>query len=62
MDKEDLCVAKLCAYREKDLNFVAALIAANLVNPDLIAARLPTIPLEHAAAIQRALTWLDSVR
>ena len=25
LDKEDLCAAKLCAYREKDLNFVAAL-------------------------------------
>jgi hypothetical protein len=25
LDKEDLCVAKLCAFREKDQNFVAAL-------------------------------------
>ena len=27
LDKEDLCVAKLCAFREKAQNFVAALLA-----------------------------------
>lgn len=32
LDKEDLCVAKLCAFREKDRNFVAALLEARLVN------------------------------
>jgi hypothetical protein len=32
LDKEDLCVAKLAAFREKDRNFVAALLEAN---PDL---------------------------
>jgi hypothetical protein len=26
LDKEDLCVAKLCAFRETDQNFVAALV------------------------------------
>jgi len=30
LDKEDLCVAKLCAFREKDRNFVAALLEAGL--------------------------------
>ena len=62
LDKEDLCVAKLAAFREKDRNFVAALLAAGLVSPDLIAGRLPTVLSEHALAIERALTWLDSVR
>jgi hypothetical protein len=28
LDKEDLCVAKLCALREKDRNFVTALLRA----------------------------------
>jgi hypothetical protein len=32
LDKEDLCVAKLCAFREKDRNFVDALIANGLVD------------------------------
>ncbi len=30
LDPEDLCVAKLCAHREKDLNFVRALHAAGV--------------------------------
>ena len=32
LDKKDLCVAKLAAFREKDRNFVAALLEANLVD------------------------------
>jgi hypothetical protein len=36
VDKEDLCVAKLCALREKDQNFVAALLDASLVDADVI--------------------------
>jgi len=44
LDKEDLCAAKLVALREKDRNFVAALLKANLVDANLIASRLRTIP------------------
>ena len=44
LDKQDLCVAKLCALREKDENFVDALITANSVDPHLIAMRLGTVP------------------
>jgi hypothetical protein len=32
LDKEDLCVAKLSAFREKDQNFVAALVRHALVD------------------------------
>jgi hypothetical protein len=60
LDKEDLCVAKLCALREKDQNFVAALLDAGLVDAAIIAARLATVPARHAPAAQRALTWLDA--
>lgn len=35
--------AKLVAFREKDRNFVAALIEAGLVEPDVIVARLSTV-------------------
>lgn len=56
----DLCVAKLVAFREKDRNFVAALLEANLVDADLIAARLSTVPPEHAGAVEQARTWLGS--
>jgi hypothetical protein len=59
LDKEDLCVAKLAAFREKDRNFVAALIEASLVDASLIASRIATVPPEHLAATERALAWLN---
>jgi hypothetical protein len=58
LDKEDLCVAKLCAFREKDQNFVAALIDAGLVDPGVITARLATVPTEHRPDAERGLAWL----
>jgi hypothetical protein len=61
LDKEDLCVAKLCAFREKDRNFVAALLEAGLVDAVLIAARMSTVPNEHALKTERALAWLESL-
>lgn len=60
LDKNDLCVAKLVAFREKDRNFVAALLQADLVDAELITARIRTIPREHTAASEAALGWLDS--
>lgn len=58
LDKEDLCVAKLCALREKDQNFVDALIAADLVDPQVIATRLAAVPEHYRRASQRAAAWL----
>jgi hypothetical protein len=58
IDKEDLCVAKLCAFREKDQNFVAALLDAGLVNSGVIAERLPLVPDRYRSAVERALSWL----
>jgi hypothetical protein len=60
LDKEDLCVAKLTAFREKDRNFVSALLSAKLVNADEIASRLRTIPQNHTTAREAALAWLSS--
>lgn len=60
LDKEDLCVAKLCALREKDQNFVAALLDAGLLDAEVIAKRLPTVPEPHHPAAQRALAWLTA--
>jgi hypothetical protein len=57
LDKEDLCVAKLCALREKDENFVDALITANLVDPQVIATRLRTTSQRHREAAERAAAW-----
>ena len=58
LDKEDLCVAKLCALREKDRNFVRALLDADLVDVDVITRRLPSVPAKHHQSARNALTWL----
>lgn len=55
-------VAKLCAFREKDLNFVAALLDAQLVDGDVITTRLRSLPTTHRVATGRALAWLASRR
>lgn len=60
LDKEDVCVAKLCAFREKDRNFVAALIEADLVDPDEIARRLATVEARHQPSAAAALHWIGS--
>lgn len=47
LDPADLCVAKLCAGREKDRAFVAALFSAGLVDRKVVRRRLGNMPLEH---------------
>jgi len=61
LDKEDLCVAKLCAFREKDQNFVSALLGAGLVDPGVIAARLATVPERYRPSAAAAAEWLGSL-
>jgi hypothetical protein len=60
LDKEDLCVAKLCALREKDQNFVSELLLAGLVDSAMITTRLTTVPERHQPAAERATGWLTS--
>jgi hypothetical protein len=60
LDKEDLCVAKLCALREKDQNFVAELLGAGLVDSGVIAARLATVPERYRPGSERGAEWLAS--
>lgn len=59
LDKEDLCVAKLCALREKDRNFVAALLDAQLVDSSVIIERLAAVADPHLERAERALKWLE---
>jgi hypothetical protein len=59
LDKEDLCVAKLCALRTKDQNFVAALLDEGLVDVAIIARRIPTVPDRYQLNVERALIWLE---
>jgi hypothetical protein len=58
LDKEDLCVAKICAFREKDRVFVRDLIGAGLVDRDVIAARLDLVADRFAASAANAHGWL----
>lgn len=60
LDKEDLCVAKLCAFREKDRNFVAALLQANLIDVGTILERLSAVEDRHHESANRASSWLRS--
>jgi hypothetical protein len=62
LDKEDLCVAKLCALREKDQNFVTALLDTGLVDAEIITERLTAVPTMHRPAAERALAWLAARR
>jgi hypothetical protein len=62
LDKEDLCVAKLCAFREKDRNFVAALLHTQLVDVQTILTRLSRVQTRHRAAADRATAWCESAR
>jgi hypothetical protein len=60
LDKEDLCVAKLCAFREKDRNFVAALLEAGLVDAGVILERLLSVEERRRPDADRAVAWLES--
>jgi len=55
LDPVDLCVAKLCAGREKDRAFVAALFEAQLVHREAVRAHLEQMPIEHAAVAAAVL-------
>jgi len=54
LEPHDLCVAKLIALREKDANFVAALIQAEIIEPSLLAQRLHHLSPQHDGAARRA--------
>jgi hypothetical protein len=58
LEKSDLCVAKLCAFREKDRNFVKALLDAGLVDAAVLAVRLDMVPAAHRDKAEIATTWL----
>lgn len=62
LDKHDLCVAKLCAFRAKDREFVGALLSARLVDRGVIAERLPTVVARYSVAAEKAVEWLHSWR
>ena len=60
LDVHDLCAAKLCAGREKDLNFVGALLAANLVDLQTLKERVRSVDARYLAPAARATQWLTT--
>jgi hypothetical protein len=61
LNAEDLCAAKLCAFREKDQNFVAALVRSALVDRETILTRLATVDERYRSAAEQADSWLRSL-
>lgn len=61
LDVHDLCAAKLCAHREKDLNFVVALLRAGLVDSRVLADRLRGVPQTHRTEAERASQWVTGM-
>jgi hypothetical protein len=58
LDPHDLCAAKLVAGREKDMNFVGALIHARLIHREVLRERLLSISGTYPDGTIRALNWL----
>ena len=56
-----LCGAKLCAFREKDQNFVAALVRPALVDRRTILTRLSGVDERYRPAAEVAASWRRSL-
>jgi hypothetical protein len=52
---------KLCAFREKDRDFVGALVRADIVSVQTLRRRLDTVPGIDPIALARARGWLGTL-
>jgi hypothetical protein len=60
LDKEDLCVAKLCAFRERTRISSPRCSRPASSIPGVIAARLVTVPVQYRPSAAHAAEWLES--
>jgi hypothetical protein len=60
LEPHDLVASKLVAYREKDQEFAAALIAARLVDPQTLRDRVSLLPISDSDR-QRLHDWITAV-
>lgn len=60
LERHDLVVAKLAAFREKDVRFVTELAAVGLINVQVARERLDSTAL-HPLARQRASELLENL-
>lgn len=57
LEPHDLAASKLVAYREKDIEFVAALVAARLIEPATLSRRVEALPIGE----EKRAVLLDTV-
>lgn len=60
LEPHDLVASKLAAWREKDLEFAAALITAGLVDPQVLCERVSLLPVRDSDR-QRLRDWVTAV-
>ena len=61
IEPHDCILAKLVRFDEKDVNFSYAMVRAELVDLDILAARVGTLPA-HPAVIERIRRWIEGMR
>ena len=61
LEPHDCVLAKLVRFDEKDVNFAVALVRAGLIDLDILADRVGTLPA-HPAVIERIRNWIDAMR
>jgi len=59
---EDIALSKLCAGREKDLEWVSAAHDAGFIDLDRMAVRVPELPGSTAASSAHLLQLIDQIR
>ena len=61
LEVHDLAISKLVAGREKDMNFIVALLRHGMVEPEVLRARLEQTPVD-AASRERSLRRLQMLQ
>lgn len=58
LEAHDLCLSKLAAFREKDYEFVFALLESGLVDPQILKDRVASMPLDGFER-RRIRAWIE---
>lgn len=61
LEPHDCILAKLVRFEQKDVNFAVALVKAGLIDLDILAERVGTLPT-HPANIQRTRNWIGAMK
>lgn len=61
LEPHDCVLAKLARFDEKDQNFAVALVRAGLIDLDVLAGRVVTLPV-HPPIIERIQNWIEAMK